>query len=422
MCGFLVGMGARSSKRLRRRHEIVIVGANFAGLSAALDLPSDCDVAVIDPEPWFEWLPNIHELVSGVKKPSDLRLPRREILASAGHRFVQGRFVGIDSKRKALRLDDGTTIQYEHCVLALGGVGNDFGVPGAARFGMHFNNVAECDAIGKRLKRLAARKGPLSVIVVGGGFEGIEALGEVLRRYRGRDGLQIHLVEVGGRLMPEGPPAVDEMIRRRLIGMPVRLHCGKRVIRVTATGVTLDDGERISGDITIWTGGAKAPDVVADAGFDASRAGWIQVRKDLSCRGFPGVFAAGDVADVPRPIAKQAYHAIDMGRHAARNILRRRAGRKTLPFSPAPKPMLVAFGDLDTFLMTESKVVAGPGLAAAKEAVFQATIAGFDRLASVGGLQRAKERGVRAISELVFPKLRSWEETVRLLSVNVEDV
>ncbi len=151
--------------------------------------------------------------------------------------------------------------------------------------------------------------------------------------------------------------------------------------------------------------------------------GAVGSRSGPTCRArdFPGIFAAGDTAEVPRPIAKQAYHAIDMGRHAARNILRLREGKKTLVFKPAPKPMLVAFGDIDTFLMTDTRVVASPTLAAAKEAVFQATIAGFDRLGSIDGLRRAGERGGRALSELVFPKLHSWREATRLLSLRIED-
>ena len=49
---------------------IVVVGANFAGLKAAQTLGRDHKVTVVDPSPFFEWLPNIHELISAVKRPA----------------------------------------------------------------------------------------------------------------------------------------------------------------------------------------------------------------------------------------------------------------------------------------------------------------------------------------------------------------
>lgn len=400
-------------------HEIVIVGGNFAGLSAALELPAACDVAVVDPHPWFEWRPNIHELVSGVKKPRDLRLPRRRIVEEAGHRFLRDRVRGFDFARRSLQLGGGRRLDYETCVLALGGVSNDFGVAGAAANAMSFKTVDDCAAIGRRLRTLAGEKRALSIVVVGGGFEGIEALGEVLRAYRRRPDLEIHIVEMAPRLMADGPKAIDAMVRRRIADLPVRIHCSETVARVTARRVYLESGRRLPSDLTIWTAGARAAPSLDGAAVPRSRDGWIKVGRDLACRDLDGVFVAGDLADPPRRFAKQAYHAIDMGRHAARNILRRRRGEDTLPFAPSDKPMLLAFGDLDTFLISGSRVVASPLLAAAKEGVFQATIAGFDILRSRAGRQRAGGRGLRALKNLVLPKFGSARDLVGLLSLRV---
>jgi NADH dehydrogenase len=54
------------------------------------------------------------------------------------------------------------------------------------------------------------------------------------------------------------------------------------------------------------------------------------------------------------------------------------AGRRLHEFVAVPKPMLVAFGDLDTFLVSGRSVIASPTLAAAKELVFQVTMAQVD--------------------------------------------
>ena len=64
---------------------IAIVGANFAGIAAARQLSQRHSVTLLDPKPAFEFLPNIHELVSGVKSPGHLRLSRETLSRRAGH-------------------------------------------------------------------------------------------------------------------------------------------------------------------------------------------------------------------------------------------------------------------------------------------------------------------------------------------------
>ncbi|HSJ98735.1 MAG TPA: NAD(P)-binding protein [Myxococcota bacterium] len=75
---------------------ILVLGGGFAGLAAALALAPARRVTLIDRRPHFEFLPNIHELVSGVKTPALLRLPLRAILARRGHRFLRGEIRRID--------------------------------------------------------------------------------------------------------------------------------------------------------------------------------------------------------------------------------------------------------------------------------------------------------------------------------------
>jgi len=67
---------------------------------------------------------------------------------------------------------------------------------------MPFKTVSQCAAIAESLAKKASVNEPFSVVIVGGGLEGIEALGEILRRYRDLERLQLHLVESGNRLLP----------------------------------------------------------------------------------------------------------------------------------------------------------------------------------------------------------------------------
>jgi NADH dehydrogenase len=91
----------------------------------------------------------------------------------------------------------------------------------------------------------------------------------------------------------------------------------------------------------------------------------------LQSKGHPEIFVTGDAADLPTPLSKQGYHALDMGVCAARNAERLLADRPLRPFRPSAKPTLISFGDLTCFLVVGKRALAGPSLGAAKEAVFE---------------------------------------------------
>jgi len=378
----------------KSRPRVVIVGANFAGLAAAQHLDGRYAVTVIDRSPWFEWLPNIHELLSGVKRPADLRLPRARLVKRAGHRFVRAEVVRIDAPDGAVITSSGRRFPFDACIVAVGGMDETFGVPGAERYALSFKSVDECALIGRRLAQLAQRKGPASVVIVGGGFEGVEALGEILRRYRDRKGLTVSLVEAGPRLMSNSPATIDRAVRRHCARHDVRFLTGTRVTKVTPTRVHISQGKPLRSDLTIWTGGVKAPPLLRASGL-ADRAGqWAPATQALRSKRHRNVFVIGDAAGLPQPLSKQAYYALQMGVCAAGNVERALAGRRLRDFRPSAKGMLVAFGELDTFLIAGRSVIAAPALAAAKEAVFQVTMAQLDPPLGGDALRGAARRFV----------------------------
>ena len=384
-------------RELQSRPRIAIVGANFAGLSAAQRLGSDYAVTVIDGSPWFEWRPGIHELVSGTSRAADLRLSLARLVSRAGHRFVHGTVTDIDARAGCLTTSDDRQVEFDTCIVAVGGVVNTFGVEGADRYAMPLKTVEDGVAIGRRLAKLASGKGRKSVVIVGGGFEGIEVLGEILRRYRGRQSLHISVIEAGSRLMPGSPRALDRAVRAHCASLDVDLLARTAVAKVTRSRVQLAAGGSLRSDLTIWTAGATAPDLLRVARLSRGTETWAPVRKTLQSRKFDNVFVAGD-ASVPRPrLAKQAYYAMQMGQFAAVNAMRALAGRRLREFIPVPKPMLVAFGDLDTFLVSGRSVIASPTLAAAKEAVFQLTMAQIDPPIGAAQLRALTGRVARVV-------------------------
>ena len=374
------------------RPRVAIVGANFGGLRAAQALGSGFDVTVFDPSPWFEWLPNIHELVSRAKRPADLRLPRKRLVAAAGHRFVRDAVIAIDARRGILTTAGGTTQAFDFCIVAVGGVNATYGVRGVERYALPFRSVGQCDAIGRRLAALMKGRQPRSIVIAGGGFAGVEALGEILRRYRSRDNLTLHIVEAGPGLMSDVSPKIDTEVRKHVQAHHVRIHTGLPVAAITSSGVRLRGGKRLRSDLTIWTGGGVAPPLLHASRLAPKPQQWAPVDAMLRSRRHANVFVIGDAAALPVALPKQAFHALEMGECAAANVRRAAAGRALRRYRPSRTPLLVAFGDLDTFLVAGRSVVANSALAAGKEAVYQVTMAQIDPPSSVQALGQLASR------------------------------
>lgn len=387
------------------RPSVIIVGGGFAGLACANSLDSELfAVTLIDRKADFEFLPNIHELLSGVKKPSQVRLSLRSAMRAAGHRFIRGEVTNIEAQVRRVSIGSGRQMNADYLVVALGSADADFGVRGVGKYSYGFKSVAQCQAIHKQLPRLSRDNGKL--VIIGAGFTGIEALGEILRRYRHKT-LQISLVEAADTILPGAPSGAGTHIADHCQTWGVNCITADPVASITAKTVQLESGRRLRSDLTIWTGGPVPPALVADSGL-AKAKHWVPVDESLALEDHWGVFIAGDVADPQTPISKQAYHALDMGRCIAANIERLTRGKAPRRFKPSLKPTLLAFGDLDCLLISDGLCLAGPPLAAAKEAVFAAVMAQLDLRPTSRRLRAAWGRSRQASEQLLWPTLSNW--------------
>ena len=359
------------------RSRVVIVGGNFAGLVAASRLSCDYDVTVVDARADFEWTPNIHEILSGVKKREGVVLPRAECVARYGHSFVHDVVTRIDRDRSSVFTGSGRALPYDACLVAAGSCSTTFGVEGADKHAMGLRLVDDAVRIASRLDELATRRRRASIVIVGGGVTGVEVLGEILRRRARGDEFDVHLVELESRILGQQPEGLVRDVARRIAPFPATLHTNAAVTHVDARSVTLGNGEKLTADLCIWSAGMKLPDFLDDAGLNDAAGEWLPVDDTLRSRYADNIFIAGDAAALPKPALKQAYYAMDMGGVAGDNIGRLLGDRRLRRFRAVPMPMLVSFGDIATWLVAGQSVVASPLLAAAKEGVYQATMARF---------------------------------------------
>ena len=242
-------------------------------------------------------------------------------------------------------------------MVAAGAVSTTYGVPGVAEHAIALKDLDDAVALRRavleRFERAAVDHGMLArrsldVVVCGGGPTGVETAGAMMelftkvlaKDFRDLDvaSVRVTVVEAAPRLLGMFGPASSERARRTLERRGVVVRLGVGVDRVSADGqgdrrVELTDGTSLPAGVVVWAAGVRASPLAEALGVELGRGGRIVVDDDLSVPGRPEVFAIGDVAasrsagdDAPLP--QVAQPAIQGGRHAARQIVRRLEGRR----------------------------------------------------------------------------------------------
>jgi NADH dehydrogenase len=352
---------------------IVVVGGGFAGttLVRALErcLPADWQLVLISEESYTTFNPMLPEVVGAAVFPEHVIAPLRPMLRRT--RFIMGRLERVD--RAARRLSCATLtgrqeLGYAHLVLAFGTRANIDILPGMAEHGLPLKLVGDAMHIrNKVLQRLAsielceegsaARREHGHVVVVGGGFSGVEVAGaladfmrDARRYYPGiRDGeLAVTLLHDGSRLLPELPAPLGLAAQRSLMLRGVDVRVGAKVVQVDGRRAVLADGTVLRTATVVCTVGARANPVVAQLALPCVR-GRIRTLADCAVDEARDLWALGDCAAVPNASdagisPPTAQFAVAQAGQLAANLVAHLQGHATRAFHYRSKGMMATTG------------------------------------------------------------------------------
>ncbi len=331
---------------------LVIIGAGFAGMYAALSAarlrdirgvsPKELEIALVAPEPTLVVRPRLYE-----QKPETLTAPLSDVLAAIDVTYVQGSAETIDTKSRTVNIATakGTkSLSYDRLVVATGSRLFRPNVPGLAEHGFSVDQLDDAVALDKHLHSLADRpamNGRDTVVVAGGGFTGIEAATEMPARLRAILGKnakpRVIIVDRNKAIAPDmgtdSRPVIEDALRK--LGIESRIGAG--VAAMDESSVTLSDGERIEAETVIWAAGIRAAPLTAQIPGERDNLGRLHVDRDLRVPGVDGVFATGDAAraacdDEGNYALMSCQHATRMGAFAGNNAAAELLGVPTKPY------------------------------------------------------------------------------------------
>ena len=348
---------------------VVIVGGGFGGLYAAQALKrARLRVTLIDRRNHHLFQPLLYQVAMAGLSAGDIAYPIRSILRRQRNaRVLLAEATGVDLGAREVALRDGGRVGYDFLILATGVRHAYFGHEEWEADAPGLKSLEDALEIRRRMllafeyaereKDSRERRALLTFVIVGAGPTGVElagALADIARTVLVSDFREIDprearivLVEAGPRVLPPFPETLSAKAEKALTRLGVEVRNGQAVTAVDSAGVDLGD-ERIDARTVLWAAGVAASPLGKTLGVPIDRAGRVIVEPDLSVPGHPEVFVIGDLAAFLHQTGKAlpgvAPAAIQQGRHTAKNILRRIAGKPTETFRYVDKGNLATIG------------------------------------------------------------------------------
>lgn len=419
------GGGGAAASRDAAGPRVCVLGGGFGGLYTALKLEalawpagSRPRVTLVDKGERFVFKPLLYELVSGAASAEEvaptfsrLLAPYRtsfvrgaveEVVPAKGNRGDGGEEGGVSSSSSSsrssgggggtVRLVGGNELEYDWLVLALGADTVTYGVPGVRENCLPFATFDDATRLNAALRSLEASStssvstpAPARVVVVvGGGYAGVElaaVVAERLKASKSSSSFRVELVTAAKSILDGAPAGQRAAAEAKLAAAGVVVKANAAVARVDSDGEAGDVSKKtialasvasssssssssspssapaaVVADLVLWTAGvgpvggassaldnASAPSLP----FPRSGRGAVVVEPTLRVKGYPGVFALGDVAAAEeeaeeagegekrkkkKPLPPTAQVAFQQADYVAWNVWASINGRPLLPF------------------------------------------------------------------------------------------
>ncbi|SEH60035.1 NADH dehydrogenase [Halopenitus malekzadehii] len=342
--------------------QVVVVGSGYAGAGAVKAFEDEIDAGEaeltwVSEHDYHLVLHEVHRVIRDPSIESKVTVPVEEIKSPATE-FVQGRVTDVDVDDRTIETDDGTSLEYDYLLLAIGSTTAFFGIDGLKEHAHQLKGLEDAHEIHREVREAAAeatQSDPAQVLVGGAGLSGIQTAGEIAEyREKHRAPIDVSLIEGLDEVFPGNDPEVQGALRKRLENADVEILTGDFISKADDESVYLgggedEDPEELSYDVLIWTGGITGQPELEGVDVETDdRSNRVVAESDFTTSD-DRVFAIGDTAlvsqggdDVAPPTAQAAWQAAEV---AGENLARAARGAPLKTWRHEDKGTVISVGD-----------------------------------------------------------------------------
>jgi len=337
---------------------IIILGGGYSGIGVLNKIQEkfqddvNVSISLVSESNFFLHTPMLPEMATGTIEPRHIATPIREFCKRASFYHAKVSKVDLDSKQikiKTIGTQNEKKLSYDYLVLALGAKTNFFGNKNIEKNAFTLKSLDDAIQIRNHVISVLEeadqedkekRNRLVTFVVVGGGFSGVETVGElndfvretVSKYYRNisQNTVKVILVAAHDAILPE-IGNLGEYTKKALRNAGVTIYTNKKLADIKDKTAVLDDYKKIDSETIIWAGGIKVDKTIKEIDAEHHKSGKLVVDKQMRLKSHSEVFALGDCAHIldPRtgePYPPTAQHAIREAHTVSENLIHKVQG------------------------------------------------------------------------------------------------
>lgn len=343
--------------------KICILGGGFGGLYTALRLNElswqegeKPEITLVDKSDRFLFSPLLYELITEEMQTWEIAPPYSELLADTEIKFIQDQVTNIDISTQQVTLAHHSPLEYNRLVIGLGGLTPINMVKGAKEYAIPFRTLEDAYQLKNKLRNLEnSDQDKIRVVIVGGGYSGVELAVKIADRLGNRG--KIRIVDRGEQILGQSPQFNQKKAQEALTARQIWLDLETEVEEITKDTVSLaykGKVDQIPVDIVLWTVGTTGIKLVDKLSLPQNKQGKLVINEMLQVENHPEIFALGDLVecydDDGKLLPANAQVAFQQADYCAWNVWASLENKPLLPFKFQPLGEMLALGVDDATL------------------------------------------------------------------------